>query len=105
MYIRSALAMSSKEELHSAITAKAELDRTVSRLIIEDVSAVMAGNLSAILAAMDRQHSEIKALLGVSADIVKKLEARMDASEADRADLRERLERIEARLGSGHGDE
>ena len=88
----------SKEQLHSAITAKAELDRTVSRLIIEDVTAIMAKNLSTLLDVMERQHGEAMALLEVGAASIKKLEARMNASEQDRAHLHQRLTNIEQLL-------
>lgn len=85
-----------KEELHSAITAKAELDRTVSRLIIEDVTSVMAKNLSTILDAMERQHVELLEATRESATRLGRLEARVDLCEADRAEMRARIRALEA---------
>ena len=113
---------SSKEQLHSAITAKAELDRTVSRLIIEDVTSIMAKNLATLLDAMERQDraradeaGRMMALLEVSADDIKKYagtvallvervnrkRAELDELQAWRAVVNARLDALEAQYGDG----
>jgi hypothetical protein len=88
----------SKEQIHGTITARAELDRNFARLIIEDVTSVMSKNLVTILDVMERQHLALRMLLEDNSTRLGKLEARMDAGEEERADLRQRLARIESVL-------
>jgi hypothetical protein len=88
----------SKEQIHGTITARAELDRAFARLIIEDVTSVMSKNLVTLLDVMERQHIDIRTLMEENGARLKKLEARMDAGEHERADLRQRLARIETVL-------
>lgn len=63
----------SKEQLHGTITARAELDRSFARLIIEDVTSVMSKNISTVLRMMEAQHGESMEALGVASSDIKKL--------------------------------
>ena len=91
-----------KEQLHGTITARAELDRAFARLIVEDVTSVMSKNLLHLMQHQDTQHQEQLAAIGEAVrglgkigEDVADLKERMDASEADRADMRERITRLE----------
>jgi hypothetical protein len=86
---------STKEQLHGTISARAQMDREFARLLIEDVTSVMSKNMSTLLIMMDVHHVEEMDALKEGAARLGKLEQRMDAGEADRAELRTRLERIE----------
>ena len=71
------------------------MEREFARLIIEDVTSVMSKNLVTILDLMERQHADLRLLMEDNGARLKKLEARMDAGDSERADLRARLSRIE----------
>ena len=86
---------STKEALHGTISARAQMDREFARLIIEDVTSVMSKNLVTILDLMERQHIDLRGLMEDYGQRLGKVEARMAAGEAERADLRQRLARIE----------
>ena len=75
-----------------------------ARLIIEDVTSVMSKNLVTLLDVMERQHVDIRTLMEENGARLKKLEARMDAGEHERADLRLRLARIETVLAERPAD-
>ena len=92
-----------KEQLHGTITARAELDRAFARLIVEDVTSIMSKNLLHLMQHQDTQHEEqlaaiVEAVRGLKKlnETVNDLESRMDKSEADRADMRARIVRLEA---------
>ncbi len=56
----------------------------------------MSKNLVTILDVMEKHNADLRSLLEDNSTRLKKLEARMSAGEDDRADLRQRLTRIES---------
>jgi len=81
---------SAREELHATITARAELDRTFARQLVEEASSVMAKSLMYLLDQTTSQATEqvarfeqivkdaIRSQLGVLSERVAQMDVRLD---------------------------
>ena len=102
------------EELHSTITARAQLDRTFARLVVEETTSAMARSLSGFLDRIEQydqaraaEHKELMAVIGEGAmtEVLERLARKrveLDDLQAWRATVNQRLAALEAR---GNGTE